>query len=937
MKTYKETLNLPQTKFPMKGNLSQKEPEILKDWNKKEIYQIIQQNNKNKKIFLLHDGPPYANGNIHIGHAINKILKDIIIKSKTLSNFYTPYIPFWDCHGLPIEHQIEKKNNTLEYTIKKKKFRKMCQQYATQQVKKQKLDFIRLGIFGDWNNSQLTMHKKLEANVINVLKKIIKKKYLYLGAKPVHWCTKCQSALADAEVEYDNQKTTSIIVKFKILTTKYLKNIFPIPHKVHTISIIIWTTTPWSLPANRAVAVHPNVKYQLIQFQDNYIILAKKLIPQIMNTLKIHQWNVITTVFGKDLENIQCKHPFLDFNIPIILSKHVTLEMGTGAVHIAPDHGEDDYLISQKYNIKLANIIDEKGRYISDIHPDLDKKNIFHSNKIILDNIKKNNKLLHSNTIQHTYPHCWRHQTPIIYRATKQWFIKVSDHKLQQTAKNAIKQVHWIPKWGQKKMQIMLENRPDWCISRQRTWGIPMTLFIHKKTGKLHPDTINIMHKIEKMIALKGSEIWWQLDKKIFLGNDSHEYEKSTDILDVWFESGCIHYLNIYDLPQKKEIINMYLEGTDQYRGWFMSSLIIGTILNKVSPYNTILTHGFAVDNKGKKMSKSIGNIVQPSEIVNVFGSDILRLWVASTNYTHDMTISKDTIKQISENYRRIRNTSRFLLGNLYDFNHKIHTIPTNQMIALDLWIITKTKILQNKIIKLYQNFKFHKIIKHIIKFCSITLGSFYLDIIKDRQYTTQKNSTARRSCQTAIYYIIQSLVRWMTPILPFTAHEIWKNIPNINNTKSIFIKTWFTIKPILQKNIISDEFWKILFKIKIEVNKMLEKIKNKKKINTSLETKVIIYAKRNIYNTLILLEKELKFMLLVSHTSIQKDKYALENINSNKNIPEIKILIKKFLGIKCPRCWNFFNKINLNNQDKKICNRCNKNVNQNGEHRQFL
>ncbi|CAL4042288.1 Isoleucine--tRNA ligase [Buchnera aphidicola (Takecallis arundicolens)] len=938
MKLYKNTLNLPKTKFPMKGNLTQKEPEILQKWQKENIYQIIRHNNKGKDIFLLHDGPPYANGNIHIGHAINKILKDIIIKSKTLSGFDTPYTPFWDCHGLPIEHKIEQKIGMLKNTIEKQEFRNLCHKYAAQQVKKQKLDFIRLGIFGNWNQSKLTTDKKLESNVINILSKIIEKKYLYRGSKPVHWCIECQSALAEAEVEYYTKKTTAIIVKFQILYNNNLIKIFTLCNQISKINIIIWTTTPWSLPANRAIAVHPEYKYQLIYCEEQYIIIAKKLVPNVMNTIHIKKWNVIQTIFGKELENIYFKHPFLNFTIPIILSKHVTVDTGTGAVHIAPDHGEDDYFLSQKYNIKLTNIINAQGKYVDKIHPYLNKKNIFQSNDIIIDMIKNNHKLLHSHFIEHAYPHCWRHKKPILYRVTKQWFIKIQDTKLQKKAMEIIQNVQWIPKWGYKKMYNLLQKRPDWCISRQRMWGVPIPLFTHKETGELHPETIPIIKKIQSIIQLKGSEIWWKLDKKSILGKNYKKYKKSTDVLDVWFESGCIHNLNIYNLPVKNTHINMYLEGVDQYRGWFMSSLIISMIVNESPPYQNVLTHGFAIDQSGQKMSKSIGNIITPNEIIKLFGADVLRLWVASTNYSHDIAISKAVLIQISEHYRRIRNTSRFLLGNLYDFNYELDKIKFNHMILLDQWIVKKTQILQNKIIALYQNYKFHKIIKKIIKFCSITLGSFYLDIIKDRQYTTQKNSIARRSCQTAMYYIIQSLVRWITPIVPFTAHEIWQYIPYNNTKETIFIQNWFEYKNQNQENaLITHEDWNILFNIKIEINKILERQKKIKKINTSLETIMIIYANKNIYNILKILKKELKFMFLVSKIKIFRYKYAPQDSYTSIEIPKLKISVKKYLGIKCPRCWNFFNEINIHNQDKNICNRCNKNVHQKGENRKFL
>ncbi|MCW5197331.1 isoleucine--tRNA ligase [Buchnera aphidicola] len=937
MNHYKNTLNLPKTNFPMKGNLTIQEPNILKKWQKYDIYQIIRQKNQKKKIFLLHDGPPYANGNIHIGHAINKILKDIIIKSKTLSGFNTPYTPIWDCHGLPIEHIIEQKFGTPNQNITKNKFRNLCRNYAMKQVKKQKKDFIRLGIFANWKNFELTMSPKFESNVIKNLNTIIKNKHLYKGFKPVHWCLNCQSSLADAEVEYHNKISESIIMMFKIINNNIFKKIIPI-QLIYPIYILIWTTTPWTLPANRAIAVHPYFKYQLIKLKKYYIIVEKKLVLNVMKKINIKQWTVVSTIIGKKLEFTKFLHPFLNFQLPIILSHHVNSDSGTGAVHIAPDYGPDDYIISKKYNINITNIINSKGYYKNNIHHTINKKNIFTSNKIIINLIKNNNLLLYENTITHSYPHCWRHKTPIIFRATSQWFINIENSKIKEESINQINQVTWIPKWGHSLMKNMLINRPDWCISRQRTWGIPIPIFTHKKKGTLHPETNNIIKKILNIINLKGSEIWWKIKKKDIIKKDYKKYNKSNDILDVWFESGCTQTLKIYNLENQKNITNMYLEGPDQYRGWFMSSLIISQAINKPIPYQELLTHGFAMDKEGKKMSKSIGNIITPNEIIESFGADILRLWVASTNYTNDVIISKKILYQISDNYRKIRNTSRFLLANIYDFQPNIHKISFSNMIILDKWIIHQTQVIQKKIIQLYNNYKFYEIVQKIIKFCSVELGSFYLDIIKDRQYTTNKNSLLRRSCQTAMYYIIHSIVRWITPILSFTADEIWNYLPEKNNN-CLFTEEWLNLPydNLLDNNIIKNKIWIQLFTIKSEVNKIIEKKKKNKKIKSSLETSMTLYINQKLYNTLKIFKNELKFIFLVSQVKIKHYKNIHINIDINKKNKKFKIKIKKYLGIKCPRCWNYFNQNNIYKQDKNLCDRCNKNIYGHGEKRQFV
>ncbi|AEO07962.1 isoleucine--tRNA ligase [Buchnera aphidicola] len=940
MDDYKNTLNLPLTKFSMRGNLSQKEPKILKNWQENKLYQLIRKNNQEKKIFFLHDGPPYANGNIHIGHAINKILKDIIIKSKNMSGFDAPYIPSWDCHGLPIEQKVEEQNNINKDKISILTFQKKCRKYAEQQVEKQKIDFIRLGVIGDWDNAHLTMNFKNEAKIIETLSEIIKKKYLYQDFKPIHWCIECSSSLSEAEIEYFPKKSDSIIVAFKSKNPLIIKKLFncELNHE-QDIYFPIWTTTPWTLPSSKAIAIHPNIQYQLIQTEKWTIIVAKDLVQNIVNKLKIKKWKIINSVQGKILENLICLHPFLkNINIPIILGDHVSYESGTGAVHTAPDHGIDDYIVSQKYHIQTSNLVNFKGNYIANVHSQLDGVNVFQANPIIIELLKKNNLLLHYEFLKHSYPHCWRHKTPIIFRATPQWFINLDKNQFRLKLLKEIKKVKWIPNWGKSRIKDMIQKRPHWCISRQRNWGVPMSIFIHKKTRELHPNIYNLMQKIAKKIKYEGIQAWQEINIKEFLGSEYQSYDKILDILDVWFESGNTHTSIKYkNKKYDTNIADMYLEGSDQHRGWFMSSLIISTLINKKAPYSTVLTHGFVVDEKGQKMSKSIGNTISPNKIVNTLGADVLRLWVASSDYSNDISVSNEILKNSSDMYRRIRNTARFMLANITDFNPKTDLISKEHMIFLDRWAIGKTKIVQEEIIHCYQNYNFHGVVKRIMYFCSIEMGSFYLDIIKDRQYTLRKNSNERRSCQTAIYYIINALVRWIAPILSFTAHEIWNYLPNINS-QYVFMEEWFDkLFDLNEDDIFNHQFWNKIIKLKHEINKFLEeKIKNKI-INNSLEASIILYVSKNLLKKLEILGKEIKFIFLTSSVEIKPYNTAPLNTKKSKIIHQLKLSIHKVKGEKCPRCWHYFIADEHHIKKSNICYRCILNTLGNGEKRIFI
>ncbi|WP_343377747.1 isoleucine--tRNA ligase [Buchnera aphidicola (Formosaphis micheliae)] len=939
MNDYKSTLNLPDTKFSMRGDLSKKEPNVIKKWQDDNLYHMIRIKKKGKKKFLLQDGPPYANGNIHLGHAVNKILKDIIIKSKNMSGFDAPYIPAWDCHGLPIEHQVEKIVGKPGESISHEKFRIFCHKYAIQQITKQKKDFIRLGIISNWNEAYLTMDFKNEANVIRSLAKIIQNGYIYRDFRPVHWCIDCSSSLAEAEVEYFNKTSPSIIVMLEAINLHAIKDIFNTNLKLITSNILIWTTTPWSLPACRAVTLHPDIEYQLVQIKNNTLIIAKNLISITMEKINIYEWKIIGTTLGYQLENLEFIHPFLNFKIPIILAKHVTSDIGTGAVHTAPDYGYDDYQVSKKYNIQLTHLINNQGYFKNNVHEQLNNLNIFKSNNILIKILENNKKLLHNSTISHSYPHCWRHKTPLIYRATPQWFININFKNLRHHSIQKIQQVHWLPAWGKNKMESMISHRPDWCISRQRTWGVPITIFIHKDTGELHPKTLLLIEKIAKKIENHGIQIWWNLKLEDLIKEvNTEQYIKINDVLDVWFESGAIQIVKMYnDKNKKNNPANLYLEGSDQYRGWFMSALIVSMATYNQSPYEAIVTHGFTVDKNGRKMSKSIGNTISPNTIIKTLGADILRLWVASSDYSKDMLISDEILKQSSENYRKIRNTIRFIIANIHDFNPNTDFIKFDDMIHLDQWAISKTHKTQLKIINLYKKYKFHEIIKILIYFCSIEMSAFYLNILKDRLYTTKKNGYARKSSQTALYLILQAFVRWIAPILSFTADEIWNYLPG-KREKYVFTEEWFNgLQNLHHTTKINDTLWSELIAIKNEVNLILEQSRINQIIGTSLETSIILYVDKNLFQKLSTLGHELKFMLLTSESTIKDYMLAPYNAIKSKHIKNFKILLKKHTGKKCHRCWHYFNNFSEHGQYPHLCNRCVTNIFGYGEKREFI
>lgn len=928
---YKNTLNLPETGFPMRGDLAKREPDMLKNWYEKDLYQKIRQARKGRKTFILHDGPPYANGSIHLGHSVNKILKDIINKSKTAMGFDTPYVPGWDCHGLPIELKVEGLVGKPNEKISAAEFRQKCREYAKEQVEGQKADMIRLGVVADWDNPYLTMNFDTEAEIIRTLGKVIKNGHLYKGSKPVHWCLDCGSSLAEAEVEYEDKTSPSIYVKFKAVDQAVVESKFS-AKGTGTISAVIWTTTPWTLPSNKAISLNAELDYQLVQFGDERLILAKELVESVQKAVGVESVEVLGEAKGADLELLQFQHPFYDYSVPFILGDHVTTDGGTGLVHTAPDHGQDDYIVSRKYGVEMAGLVANDGKFKADV-PFFAGLGVFESNDKVLEKLKEVGALLKLEKIRHSYPHCWRHKTPIIFRATPQWFIGMETQGLRQQALGEIKKVRWIPSWGEARIDTMVANRPDWCISRQRTWGVPMTMFVHNETEELHPRTLEILEDVAKRVEKVGIQAWWDLDPVEVLGEaDAKLYRKVPDTLDVWFDSGSTYASVVQARPEfNGNETDMYLEGSDQHRGWFMSSLMLSTATDNKAPYKQVLTHGFTVDEKGRKMSKSIGNVIVPSEVWNKNGADILRLWVASTDYTGEIAVSHGILNSAGDAYRRIRNTARFLLANLNGFDPKRDLVQPDEMIALDRWAVSCALDAQKEIIEAYDNYQFHTVVQRLMRFCSIEMGSFYLDIIKDRQYTTKADSLARRSCQTALWHISEALVRWIAPILSFTADEIWGHLPAVENrAEFVFTEEFYEgLFGLNENDKLDDNYWQQLLKVRAEVNRILEQARKEKTIGSSLEAEVTLYADETLLAKLAELGDELRFVLLTSKAEIKP--LAQKDVEEGE-LKGFAVKVIKSANHKCPRCWHYSDSLD----EESLCSRCVENVEGKGESRQF-
>ncbi|NOU50629.1 isoleucine--tRNA ligase [Pseudoalteromonas sp. JBTF-M23] len=940
MSDYKHTLNLPETEFPMRGNLAQREPKMLNAWYEKDLYGRIRDAKKGKKPFILHDGPPYANGDIHLGHSVNKILKDIIIKSKTLSDFDAPYVPGWDCHGLPIELQVEKKVGKPGHKVSAAEFREKCRAYAAKQVEGQKTDFKRLGVLGDWDKPYLTMNFDFEANAIRVLGRIIENGHLHKGAKPVHWCTDCGSALAEAEVEYQDKQSPAIDVRFDFVDQEAVVKAFDLAsgHEGKgLVSTVIWTTTPWTLPANRAVAVHARLEYALVQVEDEgkeqRIILGSELVKDAMDRFGFNHFHVLGYVKGEALENLRVAHPFLEMDVPVILGDHVTTDSGTGIVHTAPGHGPEDFSAGLAYGLEVANPVGANGVFLPDT-PIFAGQHVFKANASIVELLAEKGVLMHHHALQHSYPHCWRHKTPIIFRATPQWFVSMDQANLRKDSLAEIGKTQWIPEWGENRIANMVEGRPDWCISRQRTWGVPIALFVDKDTGALHPNTKALIEQVAKLVEEKGIQAWYDLEPATLLGDDAEQFVKVLDTLDVWFDSGVTHACVVDAREELTGPADLYLEGSDQHRGWFMSSMMTSVAINGHAPYRQVLTHGFTVDENGRKMSKSLGNVISPQNVMNKLGADILRLWVASTDYTAEMTVSDEIFKRAADRYRRIRNTSRYLLANLSGFNPATDLVAVEDMVELDRWIVARAAVLQGEIINAYDNYQMLVVTQKLMNFCTGELGSFYLDVIKDRQYTAKSDSHARRSCQSALYHIAEAMTRWMAPIMSFTAQEIWEVLPG-ERGEFVFTDVWYEGLTDASEGALSNEYWQKLLEVRDEVNRVLESARKEELIGATLQAEVTLYTGGDLAESLQKIGDELRFVLLTSKAVVEVVNAKPEGAISTE-IDGLYIAIKATQAAKCERCWHYCDDVGQHEEHADLCGRCVSNVDGEGEERQF-
>ena len=941
MTDYKDTLNLPYTEFPMKANLAQREPAMLKRWRELDIYNQICKKNAGRPKFVLHDGPPYANGELHLGHAINKSLKDIVVKSRQLSGFDAPYIPGWDCHGLPIEHNVEKKKGKAGQKISFAEFRQACREYAAKQVEIQKAGFIRLGVFGDWDNPYLTMNFHTEANIVRALGKIVENGHMVKGYKPVYWSVVGASALAEAEVEYHDKESFAIDVRFPVAETDKLFDAFDdesLRGISDPISVIIWTTTPWTLPSNQAVCLHADLDYVLVKCSvsggSELMLLAKAMLEDVLGRYSVENFEIIAETKGAALENILLQHPFVDKQVPLILGEHVTIEAGTGAVHTAPDHGLDDFFAGQQYGLGTLNLVDENGVFTSGAG-EFVGSHVYKVDEQIIEVLKRESALVSEDKINHSYAHCWRTKTPLIYRATPQWFISMTEQDLLDSALKVVKGLKWIPDWGQARIELMLKGSPDWCVSRQRTWGVPITMFVNKETQELHPRTAELFEEVAQRIEESGIDAWFELEPEELLGAEIDKYEKVTDTMDVWFDSGVTHFSVMEKRDELQYPADLYLEGSDQHRGWFLSSLKTAIAMHGNAPYKEVLTHGFFVDAEGKKMSKSLGNTVAPEKIFQQYGADILRLWVAATDYRGEMTVSDEIFKRVADAYRRIRNTARFMLANLNGFDPETHSVDQNEMLALDYWIVRQCQLLQNELINHYHEYNFLNIYQKIHNFCVIELGGFYLDVIKDRQYTTQTDSLARRSTQTAMYHILEMLSRLIAPILSFTADEIWQNIPG-ERAESVFLTDFAdAVAEFPESSNFSDESWQKLMAVKTAVNKELESKRAEKIVGSGLSAEVDLFCDENLASLLNRLEEELRFVLIVSRASVN----SMESANGaavETEVDGLKMTVSASGYPKCDRCWHHRADVGEISDHPSLCQRCVENIDGAGESRSY-
>ncbi len=939
---YKATLHLPATEFPMRGDLPKREPGILSLWEDEGLYARLRDNAQGRPLFVLHDGPPYANGQIHLGHAVNKILKDIIVKSRYLAGFDAPYVPGWDCHGLPIEIAVEKKWGKVGVKLDAVAFRQKCREFAEEQIELQRRDFKRLGVIGDWDNPYKTLSFDFEANEIRALSKVFANGHIVRGAKPVHWCFDCGSALAEAEIEYQDKTSPAIDVAYVSRDSQQLAARFgaTLPADAD-VAVPIWTTTPWTLPASLAVSLGAEIEYVLAEGpahhgKRRWLVLAAALAERSLQRYGVEGLVVHGRATGAALENLLLAHPFYpQRDIPLLNGEHVSDEDGTGAVHTAPGHGQEDFVVSQqyglmeKYNAGQINPVDGRGVYLSSTPPagdvELAGVHLWKAQPLIVDVLRASGALLAFVEIVHSYPHCWRHKTPVVFRATPQWFISMDKANLRRDAMAAIDNVGWFPSWGKARIGSMVDGRPDWCISRQRTWGVPIALFTHRETGEPHPRTVELMQQVADRVQAEGIDVWYSLDSAELLGDEAPQYEKVTDILDVWFDSGVTHEGVLLARGFGKPA-DLYLEGSDQHRGWFQSSLLTGVAIDKQAPYKQCLTHGFTVDEKGRKMSKSLGNGIEPQDIMKTLGADILRLWIASADYSNEMSLSQEILKRNADAYRRLRNTARFLLGNLDGFDPAQHRVAPADMVALDRWIVHRAFEVQEKIKAAYTGYNMAEIVQLLLNFCSVDLGSVYLDVTKDRLYTMPVDSRGRRSAQTAMYHIAEAFTRWIAPILSFTADELWGYLPG-ERKENVLFATWYEgLAPLPADAPLNAADFDQLLALREQVAKVLEPMRANGAIGAALEAEITVAANEETTSRWQPLAEELRFLLISGDVQVRP-----------ATTDEVFVSAQPTGKQKCVRCWHYRADVGSVAAHPELCGRCVTNIDGAGEDRRWF
>ncbi len=957
-KDYKHTIHLPETEFPMRGDLPTREPQTLARWEASGLYPRLQKFAASRPSYVLHDGPPYANGQIHIGHAVNKTLKDIVVKSKMLAGYRSDYVPGWDCHGLPIEHAVEKEIGKVGQKVDARAFRAKCREYATQQIDGQRSDFKRLGILGTWEQPYRTMDYRFEADAMRTLARIVENGHLARGVKPVHWCFDCGSALAEAEIEYADKSSPAIDVAFDVVDARAVAAAFDVDAGDAIITLPIWTTTPWTLPANLAVTLHAEFDYALIEALPRagrrvLIIVAESLVAEVAKRYGIESPIVLGRAKGAALEGQKLQHCFYDRQVPVILGDHVTADSGTGAVHTAPGHGQEDFVVGQKYGIGVLNPVGSNGVFVPGTEL-VEGQHVWKANDFIIQLLRDRGVLLAVEKITHSYPHCWRHKTPVAFRTTPQWFISMEQANLRADALEAIKQVRWMPDWGEERISLMVKNRPDWCISRQRTWGVPIAIFIDKVKGEPHPRSVELLRQVADRVEQEGVDAWYELDAKVLLGDEVDQFEKVTDILDVWFDSGVTHacVLNQREELRGERAGTMYLEGSDQHRGWFQSSLMTSVALDRKAPFTEVITHGFTVDAQGRKMSKSVGNVVAPQKVVSTLGADILRLWTASTDYHNEMSVSDEILKRVADTYRRLRNTARFLLGNLAGFVPARDAVPRERMLLLDRWAMRQAERLMQLARRVYgpeagtnQDFSadaytYAALVQELMRFCTIDMGAAYLDMTKDRLYTLQENSPARRSAQTAMYAALEVLVRALAPITSFTSEEIWTAMPGRLHD-SVFFATWKDLDGLFDGLKLSgeeDTLIATLADLRSASQKRIVELRNEGKLGGSLEAEVALYVDAAGASRIGAAASELRFFFITSEVQVS----ALADAPADANSGSVAGMGFKF-GVtatqhgKCVRCWHHRADVGTNTDHPELCSRCVSNVEGKGETRAFF